>query len=208
MQLYFSPLSCSLASRITAYETAAAVDLVEVDPTTKRTSTGADYREIHPLGLVPTLVADDGARLTENVAVLLYLADRAPAAALAPRDGLARTRLVQWLSFIATELHKSFAPLFDPAAPDAVQAYQRARLAPRLAHVDAHLAGQPWLVDGYSVADAYLFAILNWTQVTAIPLADYPALAAFHRRALERPAVARAFAEERALYLAERARAS
>jgi glutathione S-transferase len=193
MKLYFNPLACSLASRIAAYEAGLALDYVHVDTKTKRASDGRDFRTINPLGLVPTLVLDDDSVLTENAAILQYLA-RTPST----------SGLHQWLCFIGTELHKGFVPVMDKAAATEVHAYALEHLRPKLAHVAAHLATRTWLLDDYSVADGYLFAVLNWTQVTPIRLAEYPELAAFHARMLERPAVRRAFDEERALYLAER----
>ena len=208
MKLYFSPLACSLATRIALYEAGADVTFVEVDARTKRTlADGADFYAINPMGLVPTLATDDGTVLTENIAILSYLADRFPAAELGPRDGAARTRLLQWLSFTATELHKAvFNPVFDRKAPDAVKAYALGRAAPRLAIIEQHLAGRTYLLDAFSVADAYLVTVLTWTLATPIKLADYPALAAYSARLRERPSVARALAEERPLYAAERTR--
>jgi glutathione S-transferase len=193
MKLYFNPLACSLGSRIAAYEADLPVEFVQVDGKTKRAADGNDFRSVNPLGLVPALVLDDGSVLTENAAVLQYLA-RTPGTPL----------LHQWLCFIGTELHKGFVPVMDKTAPPEVKAYALERLRPRLAHAAAHLANRRWLLDDYSVADGYLFAVLNWTQVTPIRLAEYPELAAFHARMLERPAVKRAFEEERTLYLAER----
>jgi glutathione S-transferase len=193
MKLYFNPLACSLASRIAAYEAGLALDFVPVDGKTKRAADGRDFRAINPLGLVPALVLDDGSVLTENAAVLQVLARTA-----------STPLLHQWLCFIGTELHKGFVPVMDKAAATEVHAYALEHLRPKLAHVAAHLATRTWLLDDYSVADGYLFAVLNWTQVTPIRLAEYPELAAFHARMLERPAVRRAFDEERALYLAER----
>jgi glutathione S-transferase len=208
MKLYFNPLACSLASRIAVYEAGLPIDLIEVDTLTKRTSDGADYRQIHSLGLVPSLALDDGTLLTENAAVLQYVGDRVPEKHLAPRDGLARSYLHQWLCFIGTELHKGFVPLLDKKAGAEVKAYAMSKLLPKLAYADHWLANRSTLLDDYSVADGYLFAVLNWTIVTSIKLADYPALAAFHARMLGRPAVKRAFEEERQLYLAELERAS
>jgi glutathione S-transferase len=193
MKLYFNPLACSLGSRIAAYEADIALDFVQVDSKTKRAFDGSDFRTVNPLGLVPALVLDDGSVLTENAAVLQVLA-RTPST----------SRLQQWLCFIGTELHKGFVPVMDKSAPPEVHAYALERLRPKLAHAAAHLARRTWLLDDYSVADGYLFAVLNWTQVTPIRLTEYPELAAFHARMLERPAVRRAFDEERALYLAER----
>ncbi len=205
MKLYFNPLACSLGSRIALYETGLAADFVYVDSQTKRAADGSDFRQVNPLGMVPALVLDDGTVLPENAAVLQYIADRG---GLEPATGMPRSFLQQWLCFIGTELHKGFVPLLDKKAGAEVKAYAIEKLRPRLAHVDAHLAKQPFLLDRFTVADGYLFAVLNWTQVTPIKLAEYPALAAFHARMLERPAVQRAFEEERALYVAELKRAS
>lgn len=202
MKLYFNPLACSLASRIALYEAGLAAELIEVDTPTKRTADGTDYRTIHPLGLVPALALDDGQLLTENAAVLQYIADRVPEKQLAP-TGLARSFLHQWLCFIGTELHKGFTPIMHKESHPEVKAYARGKIEPRLAYVDAHLAKHDFLLGEFSIADGYLFAVLNWTQVTPIKLADYPHLAAFHARMLKRPAVAKAFGEERDLYLAE-----
>jgi glutathione S-transferase len=204
MKLYFNPLACSLASRIAIYEAGLAVDLIEVDTRTKRTFDGKDFRAVHPLGLVPALVLDDGQLLTENGAVLQYLADRAPDKHLAPPGGLARSYLQQWLCFIGTELHKTLAPLLDKATPPEVRAYMLAKVPSRLDHVANHLANRTYLLDELSVADGYLFAVLNWTNVIPqIELATWPALTSFMARMLDRPSVARAFHDERDLYLAE-----
>lgn len=197
MKLYFNPLACSLAARIALYETGQAAELVEVDSKTKRTSDGRDFRTVNPLGLVPTLELDDGSVLSENAAVLQLLAARP-----------STPKLQQWLSFIGTELHKQFVPLLDKTAPPEVKAYAEDKVRSRLAHANEHLAAQPYLLGDFSVADGYLFAVLNWTAVVPVKLAEYPALAAFHARMLGRPAVARAFEEERSLYLAEQKRAS
>lgn len=207
MELYFSPLSCSLATRIALYEAGAPATFTEVDPKTKRTASDADYRAIYPLGLVPALRIGDGPLLTENAAVLQYVADQYPAANLAPRDGIGRSRLQQWLCFTGTELHKGlFVPLLDATAADAVKTYALAKGAARLDFLQAQLQGREFLLDRFSVADAYLVTILNWTAVTPVDLKRWPAIAAYAARLRERPSVARAIAEERALYLAQEAR--
>ena len=207
MKLYFSPLACSLAARITLYEAGADAEYVEVDPQTKTTSEGADYRSIHALGLVPALRLDGGELLTENAAVLQHLADRFPDAQLAPSDAAGRSRLQQWLSFIGTELHKMvYVPLLDRTAPDAAKAYALDKADVRLGWLASHLEGRETLLDRFSVADAYLFTILTWSAVTPIQLQKWPALAAYVRRTLARPHVARALGEEKDLYLAELAR--
>ncbi|WP_394828281.1 glutathione binding-like protein [Pendulispora albinea] len=211
MQLYFSPLACSLSSRIALYEAGADATYVEVDPKTKLIRDGNDFREdyrgVHPLGLVPLVRTDDGELLTENAAILQYIAACYPDAKLAPENGLGRARLHQWLCFIGTELHKAlFVPTMDAKAPPEVKAYALQRETSRLTYVDAHLRDREFLLDHFSVADAYLFAILNWTAVAPIDLAKYPALGAFMARMRKRPMVAKAFTEERALYMEEVAR--
>jgi glutathione S-transferase len=208
VKLYFSPLSCSLASRITIYETGAPIDLVEVDPKHKTTrEEGVDYRTINPLGLVPALRMNDGELLTENAAILQHLAEQYPDAKVAPTDPLGRSHLRKWLSFIGTELHKAlFVPLLDKNAPDAVKAYALAKAESRLTFLAQHLEGREFLLDRFSVADAYLIAVLNWTAVTPVKLEPWPALTAYARTVRARPTVARAIAEERELYLQELAR--
>ena len=125
MDLYFSPLACSMATRIALYEAGAQANYLEVDPKTKRVQQdGSDFRPINPLGLVPTLRTDDGVMLTENAAILQYVADHFPQAGIAAGRGSERSRLHQWLCFIGTELHKAlFVPLLDKKAPPEVKAY-------------------------------------------------------------------------------------
>ncbi len=202
MKLYFRPFACSMSSRIALYEAGLEAEIVEVDKETRRAADGVDFLTIHPLGMVPALVLPDGAVLTENPAILQHIASHAPAGLLAPTDETGRMRLREWLSFIGSELHQGYVPLLDKAAPAEAKAYAQKKLEPRLAHVAAHLANRPFLLGELSVADPYLFAILNWTQVTPIKLAQWPALTAFMARMLDRPAVQRAFAEERERYLA------
>jgi glutathione S-transferase len=207
MDLYFSPLACSMGTRIACYETGADTRFIEVDPKTKRTRDGADYRAINPLGLVPAIRTDDGEVMTENAAILQYVADRFPNAELAPAAGMGRSRLQQWLCFIGTELHKAlFVPLLDPKAPDAGKAYARDQGASRLAYLDRYLAGRDYLLDRFSVADAYLFTVLNWSTATAIDLAHWPAVKDYYSRMRRRPSIAKALAEERALYAEQQAR--
>jgi glutathione S-transferase len=207
MKLYFSPLACSMATRIALYEAGAEASFVRVDLKTKRVADGSDFHAVNPMGQVPALRIEGGEVLTENAAVLQYVADRHPAAGLAPPPGAGRSRLQQWLSFIATELHKAvYIPLFVPDAPDGAGAFAR-RLAPqRFARLAAHLDGRAHLLDRFSVADAYLTTVLNWSGATGIDLGQWPLVDAYYRRMLERPSVARAIAEEGALYAEEQAR--
>jgi glutathione S-transferase len=201
MTLHFSPLACSLASRISLYEGQLEADLVEVDPRTKRLPDGTDYTTVHPLGLVPTLRLPDGRLLAENAAILEHLADLADGETLAPRDAVGRTALRQWLGFVSTELHKTvFTPLLDRTAPEDVRRYAVSKADLRLSHLAAHLEGRAFLLDRFSVADAYLFAVLNWAQVTPIDLRRWPAIVAYLDGLRARPAFVRAFSEEVALY--------
>jgi glutathione S-transferase len=207
MQLYFSPLSCSMATRISLYEAGAEATYIEVDPKTKRTHDGEDFREDHSLGLVPTLRTDGGEILTENAAILQHVAESLPAANLAPTDSKGRTRLQQWLCFIGTELHKAlFVPLLDAKAPEGAKAYALEKGKSRLAYLEKHLTGREFLLERFSVADAYLFTVLNWCQATPVSLKEWPALSAYVARLRERPSIAKAFEEERVLYMAELAR--
>jgi glutathione S-transferase len=207
MQLYFSPLACSMATRIALYEAGAEATFVEVDGKTKRTADQQDFLQIHPLGLVPVVRTDDGDVLTENAAILQHVAQRYPQASLAPTDARGRALLQQWLCFIGTELHKSlFGPLLDKKAPEGAKAYALEKGAARLAYLNRHLEGREYLLDAFSVADAYLVTVLNWCQATPVDLAAWPALAAYVARLRTRASVARALSEELPLYVAEQAR--
>jgi glutathione S-transferase len=207
MQLYFTPLSCSMATRICLYEAGAEASFVEVDTKSKRTPDGADYHAINRLGQVPCLRTDDGAVLSENAAILQYVARRFPDAQLAPRDDAGLARLQQWLCFIGTELHKAlFMPLFDTEAPQEAKRYALEKGEARFALLDAHLAGREYLLDAFSAADAYLVTVLNWTAVTPIDLKRWPAVKSYHERLRARPSVAKAMAEELVSYQAQQAR--
>ena len=208
MDLYFSPLACSLATRIALYEAGADAGFIEVDPKTKRiVGDGSDYLTVYPLGMVPAIRMDDGALLTENAAILQYVADRFPAANLAPKGGLERARLQQWLCFIGTELHKGlFIPLFDKKAPEGTATNTLAKGHSRLAYLNDYLAGREFLLSEFSVADAYLYTVLNWSMATPVKFDRFPAIQAYYTRLQKRPSIAKAFAEELALYKAELAR--
>ena len=206
MDLYFAPLACSMATRIALYEAGAEAHFIQRDRN-KRLPDGSDFAAINPLGMVPTLRTDDGDVLTENAAILQYVAERFPAAGLAPTGGMERARLQQWLSFIGTELHKAvFLPLLRRDAPAEVKAYAAGLADARLAIVEKHLAGREFLLDRFSIADAYLFTVLNWSTATPVKFDRFPAIQAYHTRLRERPSIARAFGEELALYKAEVAR--
>ncbi len=206
MELYFAPLACSLATRISLYEVGEAAQdtrYVQVDTRAKRLADGSDFYAINPLGQVPVLRTDDGKLLTENGAVLQYVAEYFPEARLAPDGIWARAQLRECLGFIGTELHKAvFVPLLDPKAPDDVKSYAREKIALRMGVVEKHLAGREFLLDAFSVADAYLATVLVWAGATNVPLTPWPSVQAYQQRILARPAAARAFGEERELYMA------
>ncbi|HXH44678.1 MAG TPA: glutathione binding-like protein [Bradyrhizobium sp.] len=209
MDLYFSPLACSMATRVSLYEAGAEANYLEVDPPTKRVlNDDSDFRAVNPIGLVPTLRTDEGVVLTENAAILQYVADRFPESGLGASAGLARTRLHQWLCFIGTELHKGlFMPLLDRKAPQEAKAYALEKNLSRLDYLDNHLQGRDFLLDHFSVADAYLVTVINWAAATPpIELATWPNVKAYHERLRQRPSIARAIAEEFELYKAEQAR--
>ncbi|MFZ0601701.1 MAG: glutathione S-transferase N-terminal domain-containing protein [Roseiarcus sp.] len=211
MELYFAPLACSMSARIALNEAGATVKLVEVDTHAGRIpATGEDYRAINPLGYVPALRLDDGTVLTENAAILQYIADQYPQAQLAPppSDRVGRAKLRQWLSFISAELHKGLmTPLLGDKTPPEVKAWTLNKYGPRLAYLDAKLKDREFLLDRFSVADGYLTTVLNWTRATPqIDLSVYPNVRAYLERMRARPSVAAALATEIPLFQAEVAR--
>jgi glutathione S-transferase len=198
MKIFYAPLACSMATHITLDELGRSAEFIPVDHTTRRP---ADGREIHPLGMVPVLHTDDGRVLTENAAILQYLAADTE---LVPADAWGRAQLQQWLSFIGTELHKAvFIPLLDKKAGEGPKAYALANAAPRLAILARHLEGRDYLLDRYSVADIYLVTVLNWAQVTPIRLDEVPAVARYLKALRARPAVAGRLARETEEYMRE-----
>ena len=209
MDLYFSPLACSLATRVALYEAGAEANFLEVDPKTKVVrKDGSDFHKVNPLGLVPALRTDDGAVLTENAAILQYVADQFPKAGIAAGPGMERSRLHQWLCFIGTELHKGlFVPLLDKKAPAEIKPYILDKGLSRLDYLESYLTGREFLLDHFTVADAYLVTVINWTMATPpVELAKWPAVKAYYERMRSRPSIAKAIAEEFELYRAELAR--
>jgi glutathione S-transferase len=211
MELFFAPLACSMSARIALAEAGAAINLAEVDTDAKRVlTTGEDYRAINPLGYVPALRLDDETVLTENSAILQYIADQYPEAQLAPpaSDRVGRAKLRQWLSFISAELHKGLmTPLLGDKTPPEVKAWAISKYAPRLSYLDAKLKDREFLLDRFSVADGYLTTVLNWTRATPeIDLSAYPNVKAYLEKMRARPSVASALATEIPLFHAEVAR--
>jgi glutathione S-transferase len=207
MELYFAPLACSLATRIALYEAGATARYTQADTRNKTLPDGSDFFAVNPMGQVPVLRLDDGSTLTENTAVLQYVAEKFPHARLAPPPGLERSRMQQWLGFIGTELHKAvFVPMLDENASEEVKRYSREKLQRRMETLQAHLRGREFLLDEFSIADAYLATILNWAQATQVDLQQWPEVYEYHQRMLKRPSIAKAAAEEFAMYREEVAR--
>lgn len=198
MKLYFAPGACSLAPHIALREADLPFELEQVDLRAKQVKAGGgDYRAINPKGSVPALGLDDGQLLTEAAVILQYIADRKPAARLAPAAGtIERYRLQEWLNWIATELHKGISPFFNPRASDEWKQVLRETLATRFELLAKRLDGKSYLLGEYSVADAYLFTILRWTKMHNIDLAKWPAIPAFMDRVGARPATQAAMKAE------------
>jgi len=198
MKLYYSPGTCALSPHIVAREAGLPITLVRVDLKGKKTVTGDDYHAISGKGYVPLLELDDGTRLTEGPAIVQYLADRAPHKKLAPANGtIERYKLQEWLNFITSELHKQFSPLFDPSMPEDAKVKFREKITSRLDWISKQLGDKPYLTGAdFTVADAYLFTVMNWTKYTGIDLARWPALQSYSARVAARPEVQVALTEE------------
>lgn len=198
MKLYYSPGTCSLSPMIVLNEAGLAFEAVKVDLKAKTTADGSDYLAINPKGYVPALQLDDGSVLTEGPAIVQYLADRAPAAKLAPANGsFERVRLQETLNFVSTEIHKGFSPLFNPLAPAEWKAVVRDNLGKRFDLLSRWLEKQPHLQgESFSVADAYLFTVLGWCRWVDIDLGKWPVLVEYCARIAERPAVKAALAQQ------------
>jgi glutathione S-transferase len=198
MKLYYSPGACSLSPHIALVEAGLPHDLAKVDLRTHRTADGTDYYTVNGKGSVPLLELDDGQRLTEGPAIVQYIADRSPASGLAPAAGtMERYRLQEWLNFVSTELHKSFSPLFDGAVPAEYKDMVRKRLGTRFDWLSAELQGKDYLMGArFTVADGYLFTVLNWCQWVGLDLAKWPVLAAYVARVGARPGVQEAMKAE------------
>lgn len=200
MKLYFSPGACSLCPHIVLHEAGLAHEAVQVNLKTHQLADGSDYYAINPRGYVPLLELEGGERLTENAALVQYIADLVPAKGLLPPAGtLARTRVQAWLAFIGSELHKGFSPLFNPALPDEVKPIFKTKLVERFTWVDGQLAGKSYLMgEHFTVADAYLFVITGWAGRVGVDIAGLENLLAHQARMKQRPAVQAALKMEEA----------
>jgi glutathione S-transferase len=198
MKLYYAPGACSLAPHIVAREAGLSPDLEKVDLANRTTASGRSFLEINPKGYVPALQVQDGTVMTEVSALIQYLADQAPQAGLIPAVGTPeRYKVLEWIGFISTEIHKGFGPLWNPTTPDAVKQATKEKLFQRFAYLDQQLDGRSYLTgERFTVADAYLFVVVNWTNFHGLSLGDYPNLTAFMERVAARPKVQEALQAE------------
>ena len=197
-KLYYSPGACSLSPHIVLRETGLPFDLVLASTKTHKLADGTDYYTINPKGYVPLLELNDGQRLSEGPAIVQYIADQAPASKLAPAAGtMERYRLMEWLNFITSELHKGFSPLFNPAMPEEAKVLARAKLTERLGWADTQLEGKDYLMGNtFTVADAYLFTVAGWGKHVGVDIAPMKNLSAYMARVAARPAVQAALKAE------------
>lgn len=197
MKLYYLPGACSLAPHIVSCEAGAPVTMVKVDRNSKQTETGENYLKINPKGYVPALQLDDGGVLTEAQVVLQYLADQYPDKKLAPAAGSPeRYRLQEWLNFVSTELHKTMGSFFNPKQTPEWREVMASLLTLRLNWLAEQLEDREFLMSTFTVADAYLFTVLNWAGKAKFDLSPWPNLVTYHKRIGERPAVQLAMKDE------------
>lgn len=200
MKLYFSPGACSQASTIAFHEAGVPVELVRVDTKTHKLKDGTDYYQINPKGYVPALQLDNGEVFTEGAALLQFIGDQKPESAVIPKQGtLDRFRANEWLTFISSEIHKSYSPLFNPALNDEAKATFKDKLAKRFDALDKHFADHKFLMgEQFIVADGYLYTVISWSQGVGLDLSKWPNLAAYRQRVADRPKVKAALQAEKA----------
>ena len=198
MKLFYKSGACSLASHIALRESGLDFTLQGVDVMKKRLENGDDYLQINPKGQVPALLLDDDVLLTEGVAIMQYIADRVPdRQLLAPVGSIARYQTLEWLNYVATELHKGFTPLFRPDTPEDYKPVARALLDKKMQYVNECLEDKEW-INGhrFTIADGYLFTVLRWAFAVKMDMAGYQNIADYMARVAARPAVAAALAAE------------
>jgi glutathione S-transferase len=191
MRLYFSPGACSMAPHIVLRTAGFTFELEMVDLAKKETASGEDYNKINPKGSVPAIQLDDGQILTEAAVILQYLADQKPESGLVPRPGtMERYRLMEWMNFVTSEVHKQFGPLFNPKVTGEWKENQLNLLSSRFDYLTKSLEGKQFLMgDKFSVADAYLFTVLNWSNFLKVDLEKWPTLKDYMGRVAGRPEV-------------------
>jgi glutathione S-transferase len=197
MKLYYAPGACSLSVHIALREVGAEFDPVRVDLRTHQLADGSDYTTIAPRGYVPVLSLPDGSRHSEAASLLQYVADLDPSQALIGAHGTPRRlAVIEWLTFVSTELHKTFGPLWNPQAAESTRAAATSTLAKRFAELERHFAEHQHLAGGFSVADAYAFTVLSWAALLGQSLAPYPKLQQYLGRIAARPQVQAALRAE------------
>lgn len=197
MKLYYVPGACSLAPHIALREAGLSFTLDKMDPATRRTADGEDYLKVNPKASVPALRLDNTEVLTEVAVILQYIADRKPDAGLAPAGDMERYRLAEWLNYISSEVHKQLGPFFNPKLPPAWRENQLSLLAKRFDIIAERLKGRPYLMgQQFTVADAYLFVVLNWTDLFKLDMSKWPTLTDYLGRIAARPAVRAALKAE------------
>ncbi len=198
MKLFYKPGACSLASHIALREAGKEIALISVDLMKKRLEDGEDFFAINPKGQVPALLLDDSTLITEGVAIMQYVADNAPQSQLLPAVGtLSRYKALEWLNYIATELHKGFTPLFRPDTPEEYKPTVRAQLEKKLHYVNDALSGNGWISgEHFTIADGYLFTVLRWAHAVKLDMSGLGNIEAYMSRVAARPAVAAALSAE------------
>ncbi|RZL11952.1 MAG: glutathione transferase GstA [Rubrivivax sp.] len=198
MKLYYAPGACSLSPHIISREAGINLNLVKVDTATHKTASGEDFYQINAKGYVPLLELDNGQRLSEGPIIAQYLADQAPQANLIPPYGtLERYRVMEWQSYITSELHKSFSPLFNPAVDAAGKAVFAEALHKKFSWISTQLEGRSYLTgETFTVADAYLFTVAGWAKYVQLDLSGYQELQSYLARVAARPAVKEALKAE------------
>jgi glutathione S-transferase len=198
MKLYYSPGACSLSPHIALLEAGLPFDLVKVDLRAKKLENGDDFLKVNPKGQVPALALDSGELVTEGPVIVQMIADKAVNKNLAPaRDSAERYKLMEWLNFITTELHKNFGPMFSPILADDAKAFFKDRVMGKFKYVDSALAGKDYVMGKqFTVADAYLFTMLTWADRMKFDLSGLPNLAAYKARVGARPKVQEALTKE------------
>ena len=198
MKLYYSPGACSLSPHIALLEAELPYDLVKVDLRAKKLENGDDFLAVNPKGQVPALALPSGELVTEGPIIIQMIADKVSGKNLAPaRDSAERYKLLEWLNYITTELHKNIGPLYSPVLDDNAKAFFKDRVMGKLKHIDSELAGRDYLMgERFCVADAYLFTVTNWTTPVGLDVSDLKNLAAYRARVGARPAVQEAMQAE------------
>ena len=198
MKLYYSPGACSLSPHIALLEAGLPYDLVKVDLRAKKLENGDDFLKVNPKGQVPALALDSGELITEGPVIVQMIADKAAGKNLAPaRDSTERYKLLEWLNFITTELHKNFGPMFSPVLADEAKAFFKDRVMAKFKYIDSQLTGRDYLMGNhFTVADGYLFTMLSWAERLKFDLSDMPNLVAYKARVGARPKVQEALVKE------------